>query len=42
METLQEIPDAPCCLRFRDCIVEVVQVQDQVVRSARLIRVRPD
>jgi len=40
LETLQEIPDGPCCLRFADCVVEVVQIQDQAVRSARLIRTK--
>jgi len=40
LETLQEIPDGPCCLRFAGCVVEVVQIQDQAVRSARLIRTR--
>ena len=40
LETLQEIPDGPCCLRFTDCVVEVVQIQDQAVRSARLIRTK--
>lgn len=38
VEQLQEIPDAPCCVRFNDVIVEVVQVDEQAVRSARLIR----
>ena len=38
LELLQEIPDAPCCVRFSDCVVEIVQIHDQAVRSARLIR----
>jgi Mg2+/Co2+ transporter CorB len=42
VERLEEIPDAPCCVRFDDVVVEVVQVDEQVVRSARLIRLPPE
>jgi Mg2+/Co2+ transporter CorB len=42
VERLEEIPDAPCCVRFDDVVVEVVQVDEQVVRSARLIRIPPE
>jgi Mg2+/Co2+ transporter CorB len=38
MERLQEIPDAACCVRFDDSVVEVVQVDEQAIRSARVIR----
>ncbi len=38
VERLQEIPDAPCCVRFDGVIVEVVQVDEQAIRSARVIR----
>jgi Mg2+/Co2+ transporter CorB len=38
LEHLQEIPDAPCCIRYDDCIVEIIQIDEQAVRSARLIR----
>jgi Mg2+/Co2+ transporter CorB len=38
VESLQEIPDAPCCVRFPGVVVEVVQVDEQAIRSARLIR----
>ena len=38
VERQQEIPDAPCCVRFPGVIVEVVQVDEQAIRSARLIR----
>lgn len=41
LERLQEIPDAACCLRFADCIVEIVQPDEQTVRRARLIRAAP-
>jgi Mg2+/Co2+ transporter CorB len=39
LELLQEIPDAACCVRFPGCIVEIIQTDQQAVRSARLIRV---
>ncbi len=38
LERLEQIPDGPCCLRLPGCVLEVVQVQDQSVRSVRLIR----
>jgi Mg2+/Co2+ transporter CorB len=38
LETLQEIPSGPCCIRYEGCIVEVIQIHDQAVRSVRLIR----
>ena len=41
VERLEEIPEAPCCVRFDDVVVEVVQVDEQAIRSARLIRIAP-
>jgi Mg2+/Co2+ transporter CorB len=38
LEHLEQIPDGPCCLRLPGCIVEVMQFDDQAVRSVRLIR----
>lgn len=38
LESLQQIPDGPCCLRYGPCVVEVMQIQDQSVRSVRLVR----
>lgn len=38
LEQLQEIPDAPCCVRYEDCIAEIIQTDEQAIRSARLIR----
>jgi Mg2+/Co2+ transporter CorB len=38
LDRLQQIPDAACCVRFDDCIVEIIQIDEQAVRSARLIR----
>jgi Mg2+/Co2+ transporter CorB len=40
LEQLQEIPDAPCCIRYEDCIAEIIQTDEQAVRSARLIRLQ--
>jgi Mg2+/Co2+ transporter CorB len=38
LEQLQEIPDAPCCIRYDGCIAEIIQTDGQAVRSARLVR----
>ena len=38
LEELQDIPEAQVSLRFNDCIVEVVHVDEQGVRTARLLR----
>ena len=38
LETLEQIPDGPCSLKAGRCIVEVMQIQDQAVRSVRLVR----
>ncbi len=38
LEALQEIPSGPCCVRYDQCIVEVIRIHDQSVRSVRLIR----
>ncbi len=38
LEELQDIPEAQVSLRFNDCIVEVVHVDEQSVRTARLFR----
>jgi Mg2+/Co2+ transporter CorB len=38
LEQLQEIPDGACCVRFDGCVVEIIQTDEQAVRSARLIR----
>lgn len=39
LEALEEIPSGPCCVRYEGCIVEVIQIHDQSVRSVRLIQV---
>jgi len=41
LERLEQIPDGPCCLRLAGCVLEIVQVQDQSVRSVRLIQTPP-
>ena len=38
LERLEQIPDGPCCVKVGDCVIEVIQIQDQAVRSARLHR----
>lgn len=38
LEELQDIPEAQVSLRFDDCVVEVVHVDEQGVRTARLFR----
>ena len=39
IERLEEIPDAPCCVRFDDVLVEVLHVDEHSVRSARVARI---
>ncbi len=41
VERLEEIPDAPCCVRFGDVLIEVVQIDEHAIRSARIVRFRP-
>jgi Mg2+/Co2+ transporter CorB len=38
LEELQEIPEASVALRIGNCVIEIVQVQNQAVRLARLSR----
>ncbi|MES2257794.1 MAG: HlyC/CorC family transporter [Pseudomonadota bacterium] len=40
LELLQEIPEAPISVKIGDCIVEVVQVQNQSIKVVKLIRPR--
>lgn len=39
IEHLQEIPDAACCVRLDDVFVEVMHVDEQAIRSARIVRI---
>jgi Mg2+/Co2+ transporter CorB len=41
VERLEEIPDAPCCIRFDDVLIEVVQNDEHAIRSARIARFQP-
>jgi Mg2+/Co2+ transporter CorB len=38
LEQLQEIPDAPTGLRIGNCVIEVVQVQNQSIKVVKLLR----
>ena len=38
LELLQEIPDAPISLKTPNCIIEVIQVQNQSIKVVKLIR----
>ena len=40
LELLQEIPEAPISVRIGDCIIEVVQVQNQSIKQVKLKRWR--
>ncbi len=40
LEELQEIPDASVCIRMGECVIEIVQVQNQSVKIAKLVRLR--
>jgi Mg2+/Co2+ transporter CorB len=38
LEELQDIPDSAVSLRIGDCAIEIVQIQNQAVRTAKLTR----
>jgi Mg2+/Co2+ transporter CorB len=38
LEQLQEIPDAPIALKIGNCVVEVVQVQNQAIKVVKLLQ----
>jgi Mg2+/Co2+ transporter CorB len=38
LETLRDIPEASVSLKIGDCITEIVQVQNQVIKMVKLIR----
>jgi Mg2+/Co2+ transporter CorB len=38
LEQLQEIPDSPIAIRIGNCVVEVVQVQNQAIKVVKLLR----
>ena len=39
LEQLQDIPDASVCLKIANCIIEIVQVQNQAIKVVKLIRI---
>jgi Mg2+/Co2+ transporter CorB len=38
LELLQEIPEASVCLKISSCVIEIVQVQEQVIKMVKLYR----
>jgi Mg2+/Co2+ transporter CorB len=38
LELLQEIPDSPIALKIGNCVIEVVQVQNQAIKVVKLLR----
>jgi Mg2+/Co2+ transporter CorB len=38
LEQLQEIPDSPIALKIGNCVIEVVQVQNQAIKVVKLLR----
>jgi len=38
LELLQDIPEAPICVKIDDCIIEVIQVQNQSIKMVKLRR----
>lgn len=38
LETLQEIPDSPVSVKIAGCVIEIVQVQEQVIKMVKLHR----
>lgn len=38
LELLQEIPEASVCLKISGCVIEIVQVQEQVIKMVKLYR----
>lgn len=41
LEQLQEIPDAPIAVKMGNCVIEVLHVQNQAIKVARLQRLSP-
>jgi Mg2+/Co2+ transporter CorB len=41
LEVLQDIPEAPISVKAGNCIVEVVQAQDQAIKVVKLRRPEP-
>jgi Mg2+/Co2+ transporter CorB len=41
LEQLQEIPESPISLKIGNCVIEVVQVQNQAIKVVKLLRPAP-
>jgi Mg2+/Co2+ transporter CorB len=39
LEELQDIPEASVSLKMADCVIEIVQVQEQAIKMVKLYRV---
>ncbi|MGZ8318836.1 MAG: HlyC/CorC family transporter [Telluria sp.] len=42
LEQLQEIPDAPIAIKIGSCVIEVLHVQNQAIKVAKLQRIAPN
>jgi Mg2+/Co2+ transporter CorB len=38
LEILEDIPDAPVCLKMKNCVIEIIQVQNQAIKIVKLVR----
>lgn len=38
LEILQDIPDAPISLKMKNCIVEIIQVQNQAIKTVKIVQ----
>ncbi len=38
LEFLQDIPEAPVSLRFKNCVIEIIQVQNQAIKVVKIIQ----
>jgi len=41
LDRLQDIPEANVSLKIADCVIEIVQIRDQAIKVAKLVRWRP-
>ncbi|GAC1413211.1 MAG: HlyC/CorC family transporter [Burkholderiaceae bacterium] len=42
LDALQDIPEASVCLKIANCIIEIVQTQNQAIKVVKLIRIAND
>lgn len=38
LEILQDIPDAPVSLKIKNCVIEIIQVQNQAIKIVKLVQ----